>query len=34
MLLPDLRLRRIRRQTERFLPLLRLADDDPTHIDT
>lgn len=33
MFLPDIRLRRIRRQTERFLPLLRLADDDPAHID-
>lgn len=33
MPLPDLRLRRIRRQMERFLPLLRLADDAPAHID-
>ncbi|WP_297261829.1 hypothetical protein [uncultured Desulfovibrio sp.] len=33
MFLPDIRLRRIRRQTERFLPLLRLADDEPAHID-
>ena len=33
MFLSDLRLRRIRLHTERFLPLLRLADDDPAHID-